>query len=300
VGAVKHLLCFGFGFSAQALARQLDPADWRITATSRSAEGLAAIAAAGVTPFAFSSLTTLPDDVTHLLSSAPPSGRIEPVLDHLAAELVRRAGTIEWVGYLSTTGVYGDHGGEWISEDTPLAPNIDRAMARKLAEDRWLSLWREHGLAVHLFRLAGIYGPGRNALQSLLDGKARRIIKPGQMFSRIHCDDIAGILLASMAKPHPGRAYNCADNEPCPPQDVITYAAELLGVEAPPEEDFDTAVLSPMARSFYSDCKRVSNRRITEELGYRLHYPTYREGLAACLKTLGHPSAAPEQGPLPG
>jgi nucleoside-diphosphate-sugar epimerase len=191
-----------------------------------------------------------------------------------------------WAAYLSTTGVYGDHAGGWVDEDTPLTPNTERGEKRVEAEAQWLDLWRETGFPIHLFRLAGIYGPGRNQLLSVLDGSARRIIKPGQVFSRIHVEDIARVLEASMAHPHPGRAYNVCDDEACPPQDVIAHAATLLGRPVPPDIPFADAELSPMARSFYADSKRVSNARIKAELGVTLAYPTYREGLATLAKCL--------------
>ena len=187
------------------------------------------------------------------------------------------------MGYLSTTGVYGDHGGAWVDEATALTPNTERGQRRLAAEEQWLALHRDHGLPVHVFRLAGIYGPGRNTLDNLRDGTAKRVVKPGQVFSRIHVDDIAGVLLASMARPNPGRAYNVADDEPCPPQDVVTFAAELLGLAPPHEIPFEDARLSPMARSFFADSKRVSNARIKSELGYSLRFPTYREGLKSLI-----------------
>jgi nucleoside-diphosphate-sugar epimerase len=190
---------------------------------------------------------------------------------------LRRAPNAAWIAYLSTTGVYGDHGGGWVTEESPLAPNTERGARRLAAERQWLALPQP----AHLFRLAGIYGPGRNQLLTVVDGTARRIIKPGQVFSRIHVDDIAATLEASIASPNPGRAYNVCDDEPCPPQDVVAYAAKLLGKPVPPDIAFVDAALSPMARSFYADSKRVSNRRIREELGVKLLYPTYREGLKA-------------------
>jgi nucleoside-diphosphate-sugar epimerase len=278
---MKHLLCFGFGFSARALVGQLDRAQWHISATSRRDEGLEKISAAGCRAVRLDDVSSL-DGVSHVLVSAPPDEDGDPVIARLGEELISRK--LDWVGYLSTTGVYGDHGGAWITEEAALNPTLGRSRARVGAEEQWLALFRAHGLPIQIFRLAGIYGPGRNAIVQLRQGKARRIIKPGQIFSRIHVADIAGIVQASIAKPHAGRIYNCADDEPCAPQDVIAHAAELLGVEAPPEEDFETATLSPMARSFYADCKKVANGRIKAELQVRLRYPTYREGLAACLQ----------------
>ena len=282
---MNHLLCFGLGFSARTLAARLREKGWTISATSRSAAGAQAIVKQGFHAHVFDGTAPLApaafDGVTHLLSSAPPDADGDPVLRQNAGELAQRAAQFRWVGYLSTTGVYGDHGGGLVTEETPLTPNTERGHRRLLAETQWLDLWRGHGLAVHLFRLAGIYGPGRNQLVSLRDGTAKRIIKPGQLFSRIHVEDIATVLEASMARPHPGRAYNVCDDEAAPPQDVVAYGAELLGLPVPPDVPFEEAQLSPMARSFYADSKRVSNERLKAELGVVLRYPTYREGLAA-------------------
>ena len=283
---VNHLLCFGFGFSARALAARLDRREWKVSATSRDAEGIAAIEAQGFHGLLFDSTLQIGPDVTHLLISAPPGEHGDPVLRLFQAQLQQLSKSLKWVGYLSTTGVYGDRGGDWVDEDSPLEPTTARGQRRLEAERSWLRLHREFGLPVHLFRLAGIYGPGRNQLLTVRDGSARRIIKPGQIFSRIHVEDIAGVIAASIAKPHPGRAYNVCDDEPCPPQEVVAYAAGLLGLPLPPEIPFEEAELSPMAKSFYAESKRVSNRRIKAELNHRLIYPNYREGLRALLDTL--------------
>ena len=277
---MKHLLCFGFGFSAEALAHKLDPIEWSVTGTSRSLEGVAVINAQGFKGVLFSELQTIPESVTYIVISAPPSDDGDPVLLRFKDELINRAKTFEWVAYLSTTGVYGDRSGEWVDEDSALQPNTDRGQRRVDAEAAWQSI---SGLPLHIFRLAGIYGPGRNAFESLKAGKAQRVIKQGQIFSRIHVEDIAGVLLASINKSNPGRIYNMADDEPCPPQDVIAYAAELLGLPIPPDVPFEDAKLSAMAKSFYADSKRVSNARIKNELGYELKYPNYRVGLKSLL-----------------
>lgn len=279
----RHMLFLGFGFSATALARRLDRAEWIVSGTSRTADGISEIEACNVQGVAFDTLSNIPEDVTHVVSSIPPGEQGDPVINKLGAELTQKARQFQWVGYLSTTGVYGDHGGSWVDEATALTPDTERGRRRVAAEQQWLALHRDHGLPVHIFRLAGIYGPGRNTLVNLKDGTAKRVIKPGQVFSRIHVDDIAGVLLASMARPNPGAAYNAADDEPCPPQDVVTFAAELLGLAPPPEIPFEDAMLSPMARSFFADSKHVSNNRIKGELGYQLIYPTYREGLKALV-----------------
>ncbi len=276
----KHMLFFGFGFSAQALARRLDADAWTVTGTSRSLQGATRITAQGYQGVVFGDMKTIPENVTHIVSSVPPDSDGDPVLQKFADQLAARSSTLEWVAYLSTTGVYGDHAGGWVDEDTPLTPNTERGHRRKRAESEWLAV---NGLPLHIFRLAGIYGPGRNALESLKDGTARRVIRDGQVFSRIHVEDIAGILAASMAKPAPGRAYNVADDETCPPQDVIAFGAELLGIKPPPEVAFEDADLSPMARSFFMDSKRVSNARVKKELGYKFQFPDYRVGLQSLL-----------------
>ena len=287
---MNHLLCFGLGFSAGALAERLSRAGWRVSATRRSDKGAAEARAAGYRAFVFDGTAPLPqqafDGVTHVVISAPPDAEGDPVLRQHADDFAARARQFQWVAYLSTTGVYGDHGGALVTEETPLTPNTDRGMRRLMAENQWLDLWRQHGLPVHLFRLAGIYGPGRNQLLSLLDGTAKRVIKPGQVFSRIHVDDIAGVLEASIARPNPGRAYNVCDDEASPPQEVVEWGANLLGLPVPPAIPFDEAQLSPMARSFYADSKRVSNDRLKAELGVRLRYPTYREGLGALARSI--------------
>ena len=283
---LNHLFCFGFGYSARALAARLDKRAWRISATSRDSEGISGTKAQGFHGFLFDSKLQIPSDVTHLLISAPPGEQGDPVLHLFQEQLQRHSKNLKWVGYLSTTGVYGDRGGDWVDEESPLEPKTARGQRRLEAERNWLRLYSDFGLPVHLFRLAGIYGPGRNQLLNVRDGSAKRIIKPGQIFSRIHVEDIAGVLAASIAKPNPGRAYNVCDDEPCPPQEVVAYAADLLGLPPPQEIPFEEAELSPMAKSFYADSKRVSNRRIKIELGYKLIYPNYRDGLGALLKLL--------------
>ncbi|MEI7598538.1 MAG: SDR family oxidoreductase [Aestuariivirga sp.] len=287
---MNHILFFGLGFSAKALAERLAAKGWTVSATSRSAQGAAAINDMGYRGLVFDGSQPLPagalDGVTHVVDSAPPGDDGDPVLRQHAADFAARAGQFQWVAYLSTTGVYGDHAGGLVTEETPLTPNTERGHKRLLAETQWLDLWRAHGLPVMIFRLAGIYGPGRNQLLSLLDGSAKRVIKPRQIFSRIHVADIANTLEASIAHPDPGRAYNVCDDEACPPQDVVEYGAKLLGLPVPPDVPFEEASLSPMAKSFYADSKRVSNERILKELGVKLSYPSYREGLAALANDL--------------
>lgn len=278
-----RLLCFGYGYSAAALARRLLGQGWTVQGTSRRAGKPVAEPAP---LFRFDREHPLPaqafEGVTHVLSSIAPDEAGDPVLDLHRGDLRSLPG-LRWVGWLGTTGVYGDHGGGWVDETTPLDPTLARTDRRARAEAAWLG----SGLPVHLFRLAGIYGPGRNAFVNLKDGTARRIVKPGQVFSRIHVEDIATVLEASIARPRPGAIYNICDDEPAPPQDVVTFAAALMGVDPPPEQPFGTAELSPMARTFYKDNRRVRNELIKRELGVGLAYPTYREGLRALLATDG-------------
>ena len=282
---MSHLFCFGFGYSARRLAGRLRDRGWRVSGTTRSPEGRARLRARGFAGLLFDRDRPLDDPrgalagVTHVLSSVPSDERGDPVLDQHRDD-IRACADLEWVGYLSTTGVYGDRRGGWVDEDSALEPSGIRGERRRDAERAWLGL---PGHPAHLFRLAGIYGPGRNALETVRAGRARRIDKPGQVFSRIHVEDIAAVLAASIERPNPGRAYNVCDDNPAPPEEVIAYACELLGVAPPPLVPFAEAELSPMARSFYRDNKRVSNRRIKDELGVTLTYPDYRLGRRALL-----------------
>lgn len=282
------LFVFGLGFSARILALRLLAEGWTVRGTTRSAEKAGTLRADGIDAYLFDSVTPLFDSgvfdgVTHLMSSVPPGTDGDPVLNLYGKDIAARAEDIVWAGYLSTTGVYGDRGGDWVDETSLLDPASVRGVRRVAAEAGWSGLHREHALPVHLFRLAGIYGPGRNALETVRRGKARRIVKVGQVFSRIHVDDIASVLEASIKQPNPGAAYNVCDDAPAPPQDVVLHACQLLGIVPPPEILFSEAELSAMARSFYGESKKVSNTRIKEELGVALKYPSYRVGLAALL-----------------
>lgn len=275
----QTLLSLGHGYSAAALAARVLPLGWRVLGTTRKPERAELLRAQGVTP-----LIVGTDDIgaavhqaTHLLSSAGPSAEGDPFLP-LLAPAIEAAPNLSWIGYLSTTGVYGDRGGDWVDEDSETNPESARGQWRLAAEQDW------RALGGHIFRLAGIYGPGRGPFSKVRSGQARRIIKPGQVFGRIHADDIAQIVAASMARPNPGQIYNCSDDMPAPPQDVIGYAAQLLGLPLPPEEPFETAEMSPMARSFYAANRRVRNTRIKSELGVRLLYPDYKVGLRDLLK----------------
>ncbi|WP_406647500.1 SDR family oxidoreductase [Aliisedimentitalea scapharcae] len=271
----KTLLCLGFGYSARALAQQLVPQGWRVIGTTR--DRLAPVDGVEVLQWPGDEIPL--DGVTHILSSIAPTAQGDPILIEMRDQIAR-APDLEWVGYLSTTAVYGDRGGDWVDEASDLSPASPRGQWRVDAERAWQAI---DGLPLHIFRLAGIYGPGRGPFSKLKSGNLRRIIKSGQVFSRIHVDDIAQVLVASMTQPNPGAIYNVCDDEPVPPQDVIGYAAELQGLPLPPEVAFEDADMTPMARSFYSENKRVRNDRIKDELGVQLIYPDYRTGLEALV-----------------
>ncbi len=283
----RRLFCFGLGYSALGLVRRLRPKGWVIAGTCRDDDRRAELAREGVEAYLFdrpfADIAAALADTSHLLSSVPPDAAGDPVIARYGSTIAAIGGSLTWMGYLSTTGVYGDRAGDWVDETSPLRPSGERGRRRCEAEAAWLGLWRQHGVPVHLFRLAAIYGPGRSALDQVRLGAARRIDKPGQIFSRIHVEDIATVLEASMARPRPGTVYNVCDDMPAAPQTVIAFACALLGVEPPPLVPFDQADLSPMARSFYDDNKRVDNARMKRELGVRLRYPDYKAGLRALM-----------------
>jgi len=281
----QSLFSFGHGYSARALSRLLLPQGWQITGTTRTADKAAALRETGITPLIWPGGDISPalKQATHLLISAGPDAAGDPVLNAHRSQITAAAPHLRWVGYLSTTGVYGDHQGGWVDETTPLTPSTTRGHHRVVAETAWQALATETGLPLHIFRLAGIYGPGRGPFAKVRNGTARRIIKPGQVFSRIHVEDIAQVLAASITQPNPGAIYNLCDDDPAPPQDVIGHAATLLGLPLPPAVDYDTAEMTPMARSFYAESKRVRNDRIKKELGITLKYPDYRSGLQAMI-----------------
>ncbi len=289
---LKKLFCFGYGYTCDYLGHELNQRGggvWTMAGTTRDPDKRAALRARGVQAHLFDEESPLADPyyamegTTHVVISTPPDDDGDPAfLVH--AEDILRIPTIEWVGYLSTTGVYGDRQGGWVDEDSELNPTSRRGTRRVNAEQQWLSLMKIHKLPVHVFRLAGIYGPGRSALDSVRAGVARRINKPGHTFARIHVEDIANTLIASMAKPNPGQVYNVCDDEPAPSHEVIACACELLGQPTPPLVDFDEANLAPITRSFYMDNRKVRNERIKSELGVKLKYPDFRAGLRGCLE----------------
>lgn len=280
------LLSIGHGYSAAELARLLLPQGWRIIGTTRSAEKAERLQADGIEPLIWpdADLSSALGGATHVLSSVAPVDGKDPVIRALADNIAREAKRLTWVSYLSTTGVYGDHGSDWVDETTALTTQTKRGQARIAAEAAWQDLATRLGLPLHIFRLGGIYGPGRGPFAKIRAGTARRIVKPGQVFSRIHVEDIAAVLAASIKRPNPGAIYNVCDDEPAPPEDVIGYAAQLLDMPVPPTESWDQADMTPMARSFYAESKRVRNTKIKEELGVKLRYPNYRQGLEALLQ----------------
>ena len=288
-----RLLVFGLGYSASHFVRLHGGKFASVVGTFRSADPVAGIGSLeGVDRLPFDGRSPTAEieaairNATHVLTSIAPDETDDPVL-RLCGAALRRAPDLAWIGYLSTVGVYGDAGGAWIDESAPLRPTLERNRVRADVEESWLGLGRERGVDVQVFRLAGIYGPGRNAVVNLRRGTARRVVKPGQVFNRIHVADIAGAVMAGIERPRAGLFFNVTDDEPAPPQDVVSYAAALMGIEPPPEVAYDAAQMSPAARSFYGENKRVSNRLMREALGHAPLYPTYREGIRACLEAEG-------------
>lgn len=285
----NHLFCFGLGYSAGFLVARLKPKGWRISGTATTPDGAARLDARGYRGLVFDG-TTGSDQIlealgaaTHILLSIPPGPSGDPAYRWFASKIANSK-SMSWIGYFSTIGVYGDAQGGWVDETTPPRPGSERGQRRLDAEVAWQTLGREANKRVMIFRLPGIYGPGRSTLDDLRAGTARRLIKQGQVFNRIHVEDIAQGVEAAMAPEVKAGVYNLIDDEPVPPQDVVAYGAQLLRLPCPPDIAFSTATLSPMAQSFYSESKRVSNARMKAQLGVTLTYPTYREGLAAILR----------------
>ncbi len=283
-----RLFVFGLGYSAGAFARSMKGRAAWIGGTTRSPEKAAALAAEGFRPFVFdgtsdgAGVAEAVKLATHIVVSIAP-GAADPVLARYRTSILA-AQKLRWIGYLSTVGVYGNYGGAWVSEATTPHPVSERAVERVAAERAWVKLAAERKLALAIFRLAGIYGPARNAFVNLAEGKAHRILKAGQVFNRIHVDDIVAAVTAGLEGTASG-VFNVADNEPSPPQDVVAFAAELMGIKPPTAVPIELAALSPMARSFYAENRRVSNRRLREHLRVSLRHPTYREGLTALWRT---------------
>jgi len=285
-----RLFVFGLGYVGAAFANALRARGWAVAASARNpgqAEALRARGVEAVDPADRDAMARALTGVNAILITAPPGPDGCPALESIVPALAQAQAFPDWIGYLSTTGVYGDFDGRWVFETSPLKAQSVEGARRVGAERDWQEVGRGMGLTVAIFRLPGIYGPGRSALDRLRAGEGRRIVKPGQVFSRIHVDDIVLGLLASLDKPRAGGVYNLVDDEPAPPQDVMEHAARLLDVPVPPDLPFNELGLSPATRRFYAENKRVSNARAKAELGWRPAYPTYREGLAAILQAGG-------------
>lgn len=289
---MNHLLCLGFGYTAAVLSTRLESIGWTVTGTKRALSSVRRPNGTLRRIIAFDGLSVSSElleaiaTATHVLVSIPPSKRRGLMVERLAKEL-GAAQKLRWIGYLSSTGVYGDRGGGWVTEEDKCQPTSERSKHRLLAEEQWLASGRRHRLPLHVFRLSGIYGSGRSVIDEIRQGRTpSRIHKKGQVFNRIHVEDIARVLLASTEKPNPGRVYNVSDDEPAAREVVIEFACRLLEREPGPIMPFEVAKhdLSPMALSFWSDNRRVSNRRLKDELEFQLRYPTYREGLRAIAK----------------
>lgn len=289
---MNTLFCFGFGYVAAYLthALQTQNPNWRVKGTTQSSTKKEHLKSLGIEAFKFHQFKPIIDpvyclgDVTHLLISIPPGDLGDLVLGHHEKDILNEMPNLKWVGYLSSTSVYGDKKGAWVDETAEKEPTSKRGSRRAKAEEQWLMLKRKNDLPVHVFRLSGIYGPGRSAIESIRAGTARRIDKPGHAFSRIHVDDIIQTLMTSMQNSQPGAIYNLSDDEPSPSHEVIAYACQLLGKEIPPLIPFEEANVVPMVNSFYKDNKRIINDKIKEELGVKLSYPNFKLGLQACLE----------------
>lgn len=288
----KKLFCFGYGYTCDYLGHALaERGGWVVHGTTRDSERQAALQRRGVHAHIFDAaegidytrVHHLLSDVTHLLISTPPDDEGDPVFLRYADEILNLP-KLEWVGYLSTTGVYGDRDGRWVDESAEILPTERRGVRRVKAEEQWLSLYHSDNLPVHIFRLAGIYGPGRSALDSVRAGIARRIHKKGHAFGRVHVEDIVNVLLRSFDRPSAGEIYNVCDDMPAPSHLVIEYACELLGRKPPPMVEFEEANLAPMTRSFYMENRRVRNDKIKRELKVKLKYPDFKAGLRGCLE----------------
>ena len=277
-----HLLVFGLGYSAEPFVEKVLAEGWQVSATWRRPEVRDNLLSQGIRPVEFVESGQLPSDVTHILVSIAPKADGEPVLGVFEVQL-RQLNRLAWVGYLSSTNVYGDHDGAWVDETSETNPSLDRGKRRLAAEQAWFKFGVDKGASVHVFRLAGIYGPGKNAVRSVLDGRARRVIKPGQVFGRIHRHDIAQALWLAANSDLPNEVFNLSDDLPAPPQEVIEEACRLLGVDPPPEVLLEGADLSPMGRSFYAENKRVRNLKAKEMLGWRLAWPDYKMALPKLL-----------------
>ena len=287
---MKKLFCLGLGYSAQWLGRQVLEQGWEVSGTLNNKDNIPNATELGFRAYKWNNNTRLSSkalndlkEATHIIVSIPPNENGETVVRNFWSELAS-SNLLEWVGYLSSTGVYGNHNGGWVDESSPLKPRLQKTKNRIFAERAWLSLFTKYGIPVHVFRLSGIYGPERNVLKALIEGRAQRVRKENHVFSRIHVDDITNTLMASIKKPHPGSIYNVGDDEPAAHEDVVAYGSKLLGTTPPPLVTFENAKISPLAKSFYIESRRVNNARIKSELNIKLKYPNYREGLDALVR----------------
>ena len=285
----KNLFCFGFGFTAQALAERLRAKNWSISGTCRATDKKVSLTNSPIFLFdgthASKEIFVALSKATHLLIAIPPQISGDVVFKNFSTHIANNK-NLQWIGYISSTGVYGDTQGEWVDESSPLQPTTELNLRRVESESVWLNMARQKGCPVMVFRCVGIYGPGRNLLISAKAGRARRIEKPGLVFSRIHVEDLAQTLEASIQKPKPGEIYNVCDDQPAPPSEAAEYAFKLLNIPPPPLIPLELAGLSEIARGFYKNCKRVSNKKIKKELGVKLKYPNYRTGLDAIFKSM--------------
>ena len=295
----KKLFCFGYGYVCHHLADRLRLYDWEIAGTTTDTDKKDRMIESGVNAYVFDTSRPLVDptsalkDVTHILLSVPPTNAGDIVFDLHSADIAELP-SLEWIGYLSTTAVYGNRDGKWVDETSDTSPTSRRGSLRLKAEQQWLSLFSRHALPMHLFRLAGIYGPGRSALDAVRAGTSRRIDKPGHAFNRIHVDDVVETLIASMNAPKPGEIYNLSDNNPVSSHEVIEFACRLLGMPVPELIPFDQTTMAPIVRSFYTDNKRISNKKIKTDLGVTLLHPDFKSGLSTCFAAEdGIPSAIP-------
>jgi nucleoside-diphosphate-sugar epimerase len=285
----RRLFVFGVGYAGLQIARLALREGWSVAGTATTEGKVTQLKAEGIAAELFTPPDFQPSvpfaAATHILSTIPPDPSGDPAVQQCIGCFRNKKPRAAWIGYLSTTGVYGDTGGAWVDETAAPRPGPARSRYRLAAERGWQALGREYAVPVHLFRLPAIYGPGRSALDQIVAGTARPVDKPGQVFCRIHVEDLAHAVLASMSRPAlpPGAVYNVSDDEPAPQTDVIAFAARLLGRPVPPSVPYDEAApaMSDMARSFYTENRRVRNDRLKTELGVALRYPTYREGLEA-------------------
>jgi nucleoside-diphosphate-sugar epimerase len=287
----KHLFCFGLGFTGSALVSEVQAKGWMVSGTCRESARQDVWVGTGVQSYCFDgnevseAVGNAVREASHVLVTIPPQKDAGDVVLRHFKKILAGGSQLQWLGYLSTTGVYGNRDGGWVDETSELKPGFDHQRRRVEAEDQWRDLYREHQIPVHIFRLAGIYGPGRNLLQRVRQGSARRIDQPGLVFNRIHVEDVVQVLCASMDHPHPGAIYNVSDDVPSSPAEAVAFACGLLRVGVPPLIAIEEAELSKMGRGFYQTNKKVRNHKIKEELGVRLRYPDYKVGLRALLAT---------------